>query len=133
MVFSTVINLIRVLLSSPFKGSSRRSTSGSMDNTVARETSFFSPPDSLNVMRSSNEDKPRKERTRLEMERASFFVFPMFKGPNATSSRTVGKKVGHPHPEKAVLFFCGPIQNPFLFQFSGRISGCCLLKPVKAP
>ena len=53
------INRARVRVSRPLPGSSRSSASGSMASTAASDTRRFSPPESLNVMRSSNPCSPR--------------------------------------------------------------------------
>ena len=57
-----LIILFLVSESRPVVGSSKSRTLGFMARTVARDTSFFSPPDNLWVTLSSNPFSPRESR-----------------------------------------------------------------------
>ncbi len=81
-----------VAWSRPAEGSSRMRASGPIARMPARATSFFSPWESLWLTRSPKSAMPRDASDRFATSRASAGVLPRFKGPNATSSRTVGQK-----------------------------------------
>ncbi len=92
---SSFIRLIMVSLvsgASPVVGSSSKINLGSIAIIVARESNFFSPPESLVVILFSFPASPTMSSAHSAFFLASLGDSPRLRGPKATSSSTVGEK-----------------------------------------
>src|SRR3989338_2794543 len=90
--FNKFISSLLLRGSSELEGSSRTSISGDIDNTDAMHTLLFSPKLRWWGGLHSEPAIPTFQRASENLSFTSFSENPIFIGPKATSSKTVGEK-----------------------------------------